>query len=136
MTIWSTEHGQSGQAYASCGCPKNAEQLSAFEFEIHTPQSFSNGGSRPSKLEFVRACAIGRDALASTFMRAKTTTEMTTLFRFAKTVAFLRRLFPGRSFVRLLIVAVLSGEMRTLPARSPGRMESSRYFPPSTAIAA
>jgi len=63
---------------------------------------------------------IDRDALASTFMRAKTTTQITTLFRFAKTVAFLRRLFPGRAFVRLLIVAVLSGEIANAQDLKPG----------------
>jgi Beta-galactosidase len=95
-----------------------------------THKAFSNGGSRPSKLEFVRACAIERDALASTFMRAKTTTEMTTLFRFAKTVAFLRRLFPGRSFVRLLIVAVLSGEIANAQDLKPGPHGIIALLPP------
>src|SRR5260370_611157 len=45
---------------------------------------------------------------------------MTTLFRFAKTVAFLRWLFPGRAFVRLLIVAVLSGEIANAQDLNPG----------------
>src|SRR5260370_42405653 len=45
---------------------------------------------------------------------------MTILFRFAKTVDFLRRLFLGRAFVRLLIVAVVAGEIATAQDLKPG----------------
>src|SRR5260370_38829871 len=45
---------------------------------------------------------------------------MAPLFRFGKTVAFLRWLFPGRAFVRLLIVAVVAGEIATAQDLKPG----------------